>query len=102
MTARCWEKNSAYAMRFVGRLVFHMTEIAGRKTGLRSRILMPLSLKFMRVEIILRSSWPGQYISDDKKTETGPAQQDFDWGGLNVSQLFFFFFGGGGGGGGWK
>ena len=32
----------------------------------------------------------------------GPAQQDFDWGGLNVSQLlfFFFFFGGGGGGGG--
>ena len=31
---------------------------------------------------------------------TGPAQQDFDWGGLNVSQLFFFFGGGGGGGGG--
>ena len=33
---------------------------------------------------------------------TGPAQQDFDWGGLNVSQPFFFsfFLGGGGGGGG--
>ena len=29
---------------------------------------------------------------------TGPAQQDFDWGGLNVSQLFFR--GGWGGGGG--
>ena len=27
----------------------------------------------------------------------GPAQQDFDWGGLNVSQLFFFRGGGGGG-----
>ena len=29
----------------------------------------------------------------------GPAQQDFEWGGLSVSQIFFFFFGGGGGGG---
>ena len=28
----------------------------------------------------------------------GPAQQDFDWGGLNVSQRFFL--GGGGGGSG--
>ena len=31
---------------------------------------------------------------------TGPAQQDFNWGGLNVTQLFFqFFFLVGGGGG---
>ena len=32
----------------------------------------------------------------------GPAQQEFEWGGLSVSQIFFFFFflGGGGGGGG--
>ena len=29
---------------------------------------------------------------------TGPAQQDFEWGGLSVSQMFFFFGGGGGGG----
>ena len=35
---------------------------------------------------------------------SGPAQQDFEWGGLSVSQILFFFFwegrGGGGGGGG--
>ena len=29
---------------------------------------------------------------------TGPAQQDFEWGGLSVSQTFFFLGGGGGGG----
>ena len=27
----------------------------------------------------------------------GPAQQDFEWGGSNVSEIFFFFWGGGGG-----
>ena len=29
--------------------------------------------------------------------QTGPAQQDFEWGGSSVSQSFFFFFFGGGG-----
>ena len=37
-----------------------------------------------------------------KPTDTGllsgPAQQDFEWGGSSVSQIFFFFFFGGGGG----
>ena len=33
------------------------------------------------------------------KLSAGPAQQDFEWGGLSVSQIFFFFFLGGGGGG---
>ena len=31
--------------------------------------------------------------------QAGPAQQDFEWGGLSVSQIFFFFWRGGGGGG---
>ena len=30
---------------------------------------------------------------------SGPAQQDFDWGGLKREPAFFFFGGGGGGGG---
>ena len=33
----------------------------------------------------------------DYVTRSGPAQQDFDWGGLNVSKPFFFWSGGGGG-----
>ena len=30
---------------------------------------------------------------------SGPAQQDFEWGGSSVSQILFFGGGGGGGGG---
>ena len=49
-----------------------------------------------------------QHFLKDKKAfkltaiivSAGPAQQDFDWEGLNMSQLFFFSLGGGGGGGG--
>ena len=38
-----------------------------------------------------------QFIVFTSPVESGPAQQDFEWGGLSVSQIFFL--GGGGGGG---
>ena len=35
---------------------------------------------------------------EEMSVKPGPAQQDFEWGGSSVSQVFFFFFSGGGGG----
>ena len=36
------------------------------------------------------------YTAPIKTYIAGPAQQDFEWGGSSVSQIFFFFGGGGG------